>query len=91
LPTVDSWAATSTRTSQTTALRVCQERDITFSQEGASYLVEHHYAETGRLLRGCHPRDLMELVEDIARYRGRVPALDPDLIDLACESYFVDL
>jgi hypothetical protein len=30
-------------------------------------------------------------VEDIARYRGRVPALDPDLIDLACESYFVDL
>ena len=71
--------------------RVCQERDITFSEEGASYLMEHHYAETGRPLRGCHPRDLMELVEDIARYRGRVPALDPDLIDLACESYFVDL
>jgi predicted ATPase with chaperone activity len=71
--------------------RVCKERDITFSQEGASYLVEHHYGETGRLLRGCHPRDLMELVEDIARYRGRVPALDPELIDLACESYFVDL
>jgi predicted ATPase with chaperone activity len=71
--------------------RVCQERDITFSQEGASYLLEHHYAETGRPLRGCHPRDLMELVEDIARYRDRVPALVPDLIDLACESYFVDL
>jgi energy-coupling factor transporter ATP-binding protein EcfA2 len=71
--------------------RVCRERDITFSQEGASYLVEHHYAETGRPLRGCHPRDLTELVEDIARYRDRVPALDPDLIDLACESYFVDL
>jgi len=71
--------------------RVCRERDLTFSQEGASYLVEHHYAETGRPLRGCHPRDLMELVEDIARYRDRVPALEPDLIDLACESYFVDL
>ena len=70
---------------------VCQERDITFSEEGASYLVEHHYVETGRPLRGCHPRDLMELVEDIARYRDRAPALDPDLIDLACESYFVDL
>ena len=71
--------------------RVCRERDVTFSQEGASYLLEHHYAETGRPLRGCHPRDLMELVDDIARYRGRVPALDADLIDLACESYFVDL
>jgi hypothetical protein len=33
----------------------------------------------------------MELVDDIARYRGRTPALDADLIDLACESYFVDL
>jgi hypothetical protein len=71
--------------------RVCRERDIPFSEEGASYLMEHHYAATGRLLRGCHPRDLMELVGDIARYRDRVPALDPDLIDLACESYFVDL
>ena len=71
--------------------RVCRERDITFSQEGASYLLGHHYAEAGRLLRGCHPRDLMELVEDIARYRGRALALEPDLIDLACESYFVDL
>ncbi len=70
---------------------VCREQGVTFSQEGASYLLEHHYAETGRPLRGCHPRDLMELVEDIARYRGRVPALDTDLIDLACESYFVDL
>ena len=70
---------------------VCRERDVTFSQEGASYLLEHHYAETGRPLRGCHPRDLMELVEDIARYRGRAPALETDLIDLACESYFVDL
>jgi predicted ATPase with chaperone activity len=71
--------------------RVCRERDIPFSQEGASYLLERHYAETGRPLRGCHPRDLMELVEDIARYRGLVPALAPDLIDLACGSYFVDL
>jgi len=71
--------------------RVCRERDIPFSQEEASYLVEHHYGETGRPLRGCHPRDLVELMEDIARYRGRVPALDPDLIDLACESYFVDI
>jgi hypothetical protein len=28
---------------------------------------------------------------DIARYRGQVPALEPSLIDQACESYFVDL
>ena len=69
----------------------CRDRGIAFSPEGATYLVEHHYVQTGRLLRGCHPRDLMELVDDIARYGGRTPALEPGLIDLACESYFVDL
>jgi len=70
---------------------VCREQGIPFSQEGATYLLEHHYAKGGRPLRGCHPRDLMDLVEDIARYRGRAPAVEPDLLDLACESYFVDL
>jgi predicted ATPase with chaperone activity len=71
--------------------RACQERDIPFSQEGAAYLLDRHFVETGRLLRGCHPQDLMELLRGIARYRGRTPVLAPDLIDLACESYFVDL
>jgi SpoVK/Ycf46/Vps4 family AAA+-type ATPase len=70
---------------------VCQELDVPFSQDGAAYLLEHHYVETGRPLRGCHPRDLVELVVDIARYRGRTPALEPDLIDLAADSYFVEL
>jgi len=71
--------------------RVCQQADIPFSDEGAEYLLEHQYTQTGRPLRGCHPQDLMNLVCDIASYRGRPPALDPDLIDQACESYFVEL
>lgn len=71
--------------------RACGELDVPFSQEGTTYLLERHYVEAGRLLRGCHPRDLLELISGFARYRGRVPALEPDLIDLACESYFVDL
>ena len=70
---------------------VCRELDVPFSAEGAAYLLQRQYAEAGRSLRGCHPRDIVELVVDIARYRGQVPALEPSLIDQACESYFVDL
>jgi len=70
---------------------VCQELNIPFSDDGAAYLLERHYGETGRPLRGCHPSDLMELLQDFARYRGRAPGLEPDLIDLAADSYFVDL
>lgn len=71
--------------------RACQRADIAFTDEGAAYLVERHYVQTSRIMRGCHPQDLLGLVGNIARYRGRAPALDPELIDLACESYFVDL
>jgi predicted ATPase with chaperone activity len=70
---------------------VCQDLNIPFSDDGAAYLLDRHYVETSRPLRGCHPGDIMELIEDIARYRGRAPALEPDLIDLAADSYFVDL
>jgi hypothetical protein len=70
---------------------ICRELSIPFSPEGATYLLQRHYEEAGRPLRGCHPRDLMELMVDIARYQGQAPALEPGLIDPACVSYFVDL
>jgi len=70
---------------------VCRELEVPFTPEGASYLLQRHYLEAGRSLRGCHPRDIVELVVDIARYRGEEPALEPAFIDQACASYFVDL
>jgi hypothetical protein len=38
-----------------------------------------------------HPRDILDQLIDIARYLNRPPALQPDLIDMACDSYFVQL
>ena len=70
--------------------RVCEQRGIEYTDEAAQYLVEQYYNQTGRDLRGCHPRDLVDLMEDITRFYGEAPALTPEWIDLASASYFVD-
>jgi predicted ATPase with chaperone activity len=70
--------------------RVCEQRGIAYSDEAAEYLVEQYYRKTGRDLRGCHPRDLVDLMEDITRFYGEAPSLTAEWIDLASASYFVE-
>ena len=48
---------------------------------------------TGRgtfALRGCHPRDLIKQALSLASYLGRPPHLTADLLEAACNSYFVN-
>jgi hypothetical protein len=71
--------------------QVCESKEISCQNGALDYLLEHHYRERGRAFRCCHPRDIIELIESIASYRGEPPALSPELIDLACGFYFVDL
>ncbi len=71
--------------------QVCQSKEIPCPDEAINYLLETHYAQAGRCFRGCHPRDIVELIESIASYRDESPSLSPELIDLACSFYFVDL
>ena len=70
---------------------VCESKEIACPEDALSYLMERHYTAKNRPLRGCHPRDIVELIESIANYRGERPELRPELIDIACSFYFVDL
>jgi hypothetical protein len=71
--------------------QVCESKEIACPDEALRYLMEKHYIAKNRPLRGCHPRDIVELIESIASYRGERPELRPELIDIACSFYFVDL
>lgn len=71
--------------------RRCQEKGVPYSEEGLAYLIKEHYMRHNRAKRGCHPRDLIDQVIDIARYLDISPQLSKDLIDQACNAYFVDL
>jgi len=70
--------------------RVCRKRNIGFHQVMVAYLQRRHYAPFGRPLRACQPRDLLDLITALCRYRGEEPAVTRDLLDAACHSYFVD-
>jgi predicted ATPase with chaperone activity len=71
--------------------QVCESKEIACPDEALRYLMDKHYGAKSRPLRGCHPRDIVELIESIANYRGERPELRPELIDIACSFYFVDL
>ncbi len=71
--------------------RVCEAKQVPFSEEGLRYLLQEHYVKPRRSLRSCHPRDIVDQLLDIARYLNVPPTLSQELLDRACAAYFVEL
>ncbi|MBI2983797.1 MAG: ATP-binding protein [Chloroflexi bacterium] len=70
--------------------RLCARKQIEYRAEALSQILAF-YRKKGLELRSCHPRDILDQIIDTARFLQRRPALDPELVDMACESYFVTL
>ena len=68
----------------------CKRRDLKFHQVMVAYLQRRHYEETNRPFRACHPRDILDQVTALCRYRGIEPTITRELLDEACKTYFVD-
>ncbi len=68
----------------------CERRRLRFHSVMVQYLQRRHYGPAQRPLRACHPRDLLDQVIALCRYRGVEPAITRELLDRACQSYFVD-
>ena len=67
----------------------CRQRQLPFHQVMVAYLQRRHYRPLNRHLRACHPRDLLDQVIALCRYRGVEPSISRELLDAACASYFV--
>src|SRR5947207_174510 len=67
----------------------CRRRKLRFHQVVVAYLHRRHYQPAGRPMRACHPRDLLDQVTALCRYRGIEPVVTRELLDAACASYFV--
>jgi hypothetical protein len=70
---------------------MCRLLKVPYEEEGLKYLLREWYLKQDRDLRFVHPRDILSQLIDIATYLNRPPALTKDLIDRACQSYFVEL
>jgi predicted ATPase with chaperone activity len=68
---------------------VCRTRRVEFDPKGVDYLIEKWYRPSRRPFRMCQPRDLLEQMTSIAKYNMERVNFSPDLIDAACETYFI--
>jgi hypothetical protein len=71
--------------------RVCEQREIPFDADAALYFIATYYDRLGRGFKGCHPRDIVELMSDICAYHGETPTFTRRFVDQAAHSYFVSL
>src|ERR671935_326792 len=70
--------------------RMCARKNIEYRAEAMSQILAI-YRKKNIGLRSCHPRDILEQLIDTSRFLGQQPALTPQLLEMACDSYFVTL
>ncbi|MFQ5890175.1 MAG: ATP-binding protein [Gemmatimonadota bacterium] len=71
--------------------RCCQARDILFDPDRVRYIYQQYYERLEIPPRGCHPRDLVDTLCNVAKYLEVEASLTIDLLDRACKSYFLDM
>lgn len=69
---------------------VCKKHGASFDQEVVDHLCREYYEGRGLEMRACHPRDLIEQIANLCRYRKRPIEVTPALLDEACRTYFLD-
>jgi energy-coupling factor transporter ATP-binding protein EcfA2 len=72
---------------RTLAMQVCNDLDISFSEQGFEYLLHRHRQEN-KPLYACIPRDILQQVKDITKYEGVSAEMSSALIDWAWGNYF---
>ena len=69
--------------------RTCESKGVAYTEDGMNYLISEHYRKEHSPFRACHPRDLVEIILDKARFLRCAPTLDQRFIDMAWGAYFV--
>jgi predicted ATPase with chaperone activity len=68
---------------------VSEVKGVPYADEIVDYFVEKHMRTHGRPLRGCLPRDILDNILDVCRYRQIEPTVTAEMLDDAADSYFV--
>ena len=69
-----------------------QAQALGFSEvdrESFLYLLNEWYRKTGKPLQSVHPRDILKAVKVICEYANEPLRMTPELIEEACQGYFV--
>lgn len=72
-------------------IRVSRARGLPYDDKALAYLLQEWYIKHDRPLRAVHPRDLIDQMRDISSYMQVPFEMTRELLDRACEAYFVEL
>ncbi|MBN1428721.1 MAG: ATP-binding protein [Anaerolineae bacterium] len=72
-------------------IRVSKARGLAYDDKILAYLLQEWYIQKNRPLRSVHPRDLIDQMKDISSFLGVPFEMNKEMIDRACEAYFVEL
>lgn len=70
---------------------VCKSKNIAFQPDVFKSLIEEVYKPRGLPFNGCHARDLLDHVSDLAKFEGKKPEMTKELLMRAVEGYFVNI
>jgi MoxR-like ATPase len=70
--------------------RCCEARSIPYEERYVEQVYRGYYEDRGIPPRGCHPRDIVLHLCDLARFERRDPTLSEDEVEQACRTYFLD-
>jgi predicted ATPase with chaperone activity len=65
--------------------------NVPLEKDGFMHLAQKWYRDANRKMEAVHPRDILKIIVSICEYTGEQPRLVAQLVDEACENYFVDL
>ncbi len=68
----------------------CTAAQLSYDPALVEHVINKELRPRGVLMRGCHPRDLIEHAMAIAKYLDQPRTLTPALLSEACASYFVE-
>jgi len=70
---------------------MCEKLKVKYNHEGFVHLMKKHYIDKKRALKMSHPRDLLEQLIDMTRYKNLPAETLPQYMDMAADAYFADL
>ncbi len=69
----------------------CESKKVPWNADVFDKLIKDVYEPRGLPFNGCHPRDLLDHLIDLAKFEEKTPEMTEDLLMRACESYFVQI
>ncbi len=68
---------------------MCQRLKVPLDKDSFLHLLQEWYRKPKRSFQAVHPRDILKIAVSLCEYENKPVQLSPQLIDEACQAYFV--